>query len=166
MFTSALIAQWANKWGVPIEAFTELAGLLGAGPRVKPEHGMSESAVLTRLRLRGSQQGLTLLRNNSGAAEGADGRQIRFGLGNDSAKINKHSKSSDLIGITPTLITKEMVGKVIGQFTAIEAKRGDWCYTGKAREVAQLNFILLVASLGGLATFLRSEEDLTWTSGL
>jgi len=87
------------------------------------------------------------------------GVPVRFGLGNTSPKINKVRKSSDLIGVTPILITPEMVGKTIGVFTGIEVKKQNWLYTGTEREVAQLNFSNHVKSFGGIAGFSASVDD-------
>ena len=52
-----------------------------------------------RIRLEAAKQGILLWRNNVGAVKTSDGRMIRFGLANDSHKMNQHIKSSDLIGI-------------------------------------------------------------------
>ena len=52
-----------------------------------------------------------------------------------------------------------MVGSHIGQFVALECKEEGWWYTGKEREVAQLNFILLVLAQGGAGSFVSHEKD-------
>ena len=105
-----------------------------------------------------------LLRNNNGACVTEDGRQLRFGLGNISKRVNKNSKSSDLIGITVVEITPEMVGKKIGVFTAIEVKPVGFKvkekYRENSREWAQENFCSFVRSLGGFSGFATSGEDL------
>lgn len=62
--------------------------------------------------------------------------------------------SSDAIGITPTLITKEMVGKTIGVFTAVESKTGK----GKLSKI-QEDFINMIKALGGIAGEARSRDD-------
>lgn len=104
-----------------------------------------------------------LMRNNSGALPDQTGRIVRFGLGNISKEHNKKSKSSDLIGITPVVITPDMVGKVIGVFTAIEVKDEAWNENKKLdeHEQAQKNFIDWVLSLGGYAGFANSVDKLT-----
>ena len=80
-------------------------------------------------------------------------RPIRYGLANDSQKLNKVVKSSDLILAIPRIITQEMVGTKIAQFGAVECKRPGWHYTGKGRESAQQAYLALVQSVGGFATF-------------
>ena len=77
---------------------------------------------------------------------------VRYGLGNDSAQVNAVLKSSDLIGITP-------VGGV-GIFTSYEIKKPGWRYTGTPREVAQLRWLELVVSLGGIGKFISDVRDL------
>ena len=91
--------------------------------------------------------GLMLWRNNSGVLPDQSGRPVRFGLGNDSPQSNKVIKSSDLIGL------------YMGRFIAIECKPKGWKYTGRDREVAQLNYINLVKKHGGIAMFATSWED-------
>jgi len=77
---------------------------------------------------------------------------VRYGLGNDSAQVNAKLKSSDLIGITP-------VGGV-GVFTSYEIKKPGWRYAGTPREVAQLRWLELVVSLGGIGKFISDVGDL------
>jgi len=112
-----------------------------------------ESVVQAEIRVEAAQKGMTLWRNNVGAAQDASGNYFRFGLANDSVKMGKMIKSSDLIGIRPVVITQDMVGQTIGQFVAREVKREDWTYKGTQREAAQLKFIELIKSLGGDAGF-------------
>ena len=121
----------------------------------------SEAQVQTELRLAASGHGDHLWRNNVGAAVDASGRMIRYGLGNDSARLNEQIKSSDLIGITRVIVTPDMVGRVVGVFTAIEVKREDWGVSGvpTAREQAQAAFIQLVGRAGGRARFATCVAD-------
>ena len=106
------------------------------------------------------RHGALLLRNNSGAFENDNGIPVRFGLGNTSKELNKRFKSSDLIGITPVVITPEMVGRTIGVFTAIEVKRSNWKRnTTDEHENAQAAFIAWAKSKGGIAGFARSVAD-------
>lgn len=117
------------------------------------------------VRLTATSLGLRLLRNNSGAYKTDEGNWVSFGLGNESTRINKEMKSSDLIGITPVVITPEMVGKTVGVFTAIEVKpisfkiKDD--YPKGSREWAQKNFTDWVRSLGGFSGFARNGADVT-----
>lgn len=119
-----------------------------------------ESAVQQQARLRASQLGRIVWRNNVGAATDETGRLIRYGLGNDSADINRRFKSSDLVGINPVFITPDMVGRVIGQFLAIECKRDGWHMTpGDDRAKAQLAWINLVRQNGGVGGFVTCADD-------
>jgi len=113
----------------------------------------SESEVQQQIRLDASEDGIRLWRNNVGVARDEHNRPVRYGLLNESKVINDKFKSSDLIGITPVVITQEMVGMTLGVFTAVECKRQGWRYTGSPKEKAQNNFIELVRSLGGIANF-------------
>lgn len=155
-----IINQWARRWNVPDAGLQELAVLLGVDYSLKPKHesGISEAAVQQRIRLDASRYGVRLWRNNNGATLDENGRMIRFGLANDSAKINKKMKSSDLIGITPVKILPDHVGLTWGLFTSIEVKRPGWNYTGTPREEAQFNWIKLICSLGGIAKFANTED--------
>ena len=154
--------QWAIKWGIPYEALEDLRRQMGAVEDVMltPIPGETEAAVQTKVRLEAAAKGARLMRNNSGAMYDKDGRFVRFGLANESARMNKHIKSSDLIGITPVVITPQHVGTTLGVFTAREIKRGDWKFTGTPAELAQQRFIELIVSLGGDACFANSEGTL------
>ena len=118
---------------------------------------VSETEIQQQIRLESGRRGTPLLRNNSGATFDQSGRMIRFGLGNDSAKINKVFKSSDLIGIWPRLITTDMVGQTIGQFFAVEVKRPG--YARDERFKAQENFAEWVRRHGGLAYIATSPTE-------
>ncbi len=150
------IYDWAVRLGVPHQALDELIAM----PLPQSDaHGQSEGAVQQDIRLYASQIGASLWRNNNGAAVDSTGRHIRYGLGNDSKRINDHFKSSDLIGITPMMVTPQHVGRMLGVFTAVEVKQGAWRWTGSPREQAQWKYLQLVASKGGIATFATSKED-------
>lgn len=124
----------------------------------------SEMALQQRLRVLAAQHGTPLLRNNSGASTDQSGRVIRYGLGNDSEKINKVFKSSDLIGIWPVVITPEMVGSTVGVFFAVEVKAPGWRMRPSDRHAqAQANFGEWVKRHGGFFTFATSETDV-WQS--
>lgn len=120
-------------------------------------HGLERDAQ-DAVRLEASQRGVRLFRNNVGAVTTDDGRHIRFGLANDSKRMNDAIKSADLIGITPVLITAAHVGKTVGIFTSVEVKRGDWnpASTDK-RTTAQRKWQQLVRSLGGIAIFSKGS---------
>ena len=152
------------------QAAAELHQLLQAQAHYEPDGGAplgSEAYAQQQARLSIARQGGMAWRNNVGATKSKEGHTcprcsfsfevaqtpIRWGLANDSAKLNAKVKSSDLIGIVPRLVTPEMVGSTIGQFLSVETKKQGWTYTGNAHEVAQLNWLELIASKGGLAAF-------------
>ncbi len=132
---------WAQRHGVTHQAMHELRVLYGCEPTAATD-AMTETGVQSRVRLAAAQAGYLVWRNNVGAMEDAKGRVVRFGLANDSAKVNKTIKSSDLVGIKPN-----------GQWWSREIKEPGWHYTGTEREIAQLRFIHLVAMQGGDAAF-------------
>lgn len=120
-----------------------------------------ESEVQQLILLESPKLNMALFRNNSGCFTDVMGRVVRFGLGNISAKSNANFKSSDLIGITPITITKDMVGKTIGVFTAVEAKKEEWKFSeADERGIAQLKFINFIKSRGGYAGFVNDAEFL------
>jgi hypothetical protein len=107
---------------------------------------VSEAAIQQQIRLAMSRAGSVMHRNNIGAYRDQTGRVIRYGVGNPGG--------SDLIGWTPVLITHEMVGGMLGVFTAIEVKAP----RGRPTE-AQLNFLRQVQLGGGIAGIARSTQD-------
>jgi len=122
---------------------------------------MSESAIQQRVLLEASNRGMTLWRNNVGACRTDDGRMIRYGLANESERMNRSIKSSDLIGITPVLIMPEHVGRLIAVFTAIECKREGWRYSASdERTQAQQRFIEFVQNHGGIAGFCSDPNNI------
>ena len=121
---------------------------------------MNENDLTAKIRLKAAQLGWYLWRNNVGATYTKNNDFIRYGLANDSKAINSRLKSSDLIGIKPMKITKEMVGKTLGVFVAREIKSSSWKYTGAPRENAQPKVIDLGDSVGGDARFITCEEQL------
>ena len=155
--------QWAIKWGIPFEAVEDLRRAFGV-INTDPEPGEDlkpEAVVQNAIRAEASRNGFRLWRNNTGVAMDENGnRTIRYGLCNDSKKINKSIKSADLVGISSRIITLADVGQPRGQFIARECKPSDWLYTGTEREAAQLKFLELVASLGGDASFAIGEGTL------
>ncbi len=122
--------------------------------------GNSEALNQQQIRLAAPHNDTMLWRNNVGACRTDDGRQLRFGLGNDSAKINRHLKSSDLIGVKKILIQPWMVGQVIGQFIAVEVKSDDFvARESDERYVAQRNFHECVRNFGGAGMFAKNAKD-------
>ena len=119
-----MINQWAARHNIPPAALAELRELMGSSsdtPPSAPEDLITEAGAQQQVRLNASRVGVTLWRNNSGATFDEDSqRMVRFGLGNESDKLNKQMKSSDLIGITPYEVTLADVGRILGVFTAYE----------------------------------------------
>lgn len=106
-----------------------------------------EAPVQQEIILKAFQLGYALWRNNSGVAR-EEHRHVRFGLGNDSEKINRVWKSGDLVGIGPN-----------GRFMMVEVKHEGWKFTGTDREVAQANAINEVNQRGGIAFFCSSVDE-------
>lgn len=142
--------QWAARWGISAEAIAELVDLVGVNfAQVSSVTGLSEAAVQNNVRLEAAHEGCRLMRNNVGVFTDKRGVPVRYGLANESKKMNTKIKSSDLIGINPVTITPEMVGLLVGIFTARECKPEGWQFSGTKHENAQLNFGNLINSLGG-----------------
>lgn len=152
---------WANKWNIPAAAVEELKQAFGSvDTEPAPVVGESEADVQNRIRLEASRVGARLWRNNLGAGIMEDGTFVRWGLCNDSKQMNDKIKSADLIGLRPVVITPAHVGLTFGLFVAREVKHGGWRYTGNKHEAAQLQFLELVAALGGDAAFVTKEGTL------
>lgn len=155
------LQQWAIRHQISLTALDELReDVLGLSGTPDAVDGMSEEATQSHVRLEGTQVGGRLWRNNVGALLDERGVPVRYGLANDSKRANEVLKSSDLIGVVPRRVTQEMVGTRVGIFTAREMKPGGWVFTGTPREVAQLNFIKLVNTLGGDACFATGRGTL------
>lgn len=149
-----MIDQWLKRWGVPPAGAKELRQIL-AQPTVTAGGGSgSEAGVQQSIRLQCAGR---LWRNNVGVLMDDRGIPVRYGLANDSSRVNRSIKSSDLIGITPITLG----GVTVGVFTAIEVKGPSWKYRGTEREVAQLKYINLAQSLGGIGVFATSLQDYT-----
>lgn len=151
------IFEWAARNGVSQAAVAELlTAVLEPGQSFgKPGPESSESAVQANLQLEAARRGGSLWRNNSGACVDQDGRQVRYGLANTSAKINGVFKSSDLIGVTP----RQIGGEIVGVFTAVEVKRPGWRGPVSQHEKAQAAFHAKVRAMGGIGLFAQSVRD-------
>lgn len=126
---------------------------------MKSLHMSGETVNQQQSRLIMARMGCQVWRNNSGACTDETGRLIRYGLGNDSAKLNDEIKSSDLIGIKPTLILPHMVGYYLGVFTALEIKPSGWTLRpGDKRGHAQAKFHDIVRQACGYAGFVTNPE--------
>ena len=146
--------EWAARWGVNPAAIDELKRLVGVDAFPTANTGATtENGVQQRVRLEASKRGELLWRNNVGACVDDRGNHIRYGLCNESRQMNKRVKSSDLIGITPVVVTQQIVGMTVGVFTAVECKAPGWRYTGNEHESAQYKFGEIVLSHGGIFKF-------------
>jgi len=150
-----ILDQWALQWGISPEAVNHLRTMIimSDPTDLKERTGQSEASVQQETRIEATEKGCRLWRNNVGAFFDDRGVPVRYGLCNESKKINKQLKSSDLIGIRPIRIQPHHTGTIIGQFMARETKEGDWVYRGTEREKAQLAFLKLVIGMGGDARF-------------
>lgn len=150
------IHEWLQAYVHPslhAQALADLAALYASDT---PTAGTgSESTVqAATVRLSG-QHRQRLWRNNSGAAVDDQGRQIRYGLGNTSKRINAVMKSSDYIGITTITVQPHHVGQRLGVFTALEFKKPGWTLTaGDKRGQAQAAFGQIVIGAGGIFSFI------------
>jgi hypothetical protein len=152
------LQEWQIKHHVSDEAMHELNHLFDpSAPRQYALPAVSEQATQQEIRVAAFKHGRTLWRNNSGATMDDNGNMIRYGLGNDSSRLNKVWKSSDLIGITPVMST--CAGQKFGVFTAIECKRPGWTGVRTKHEKAHNAFLMSVALNGGIAKFATSVED-------
>lgn len=165
--------QWQTRHP---RAAAELRQLLGAMPWPANDKtdGKSEAWAQQQVRLSVARQGGMAWRNNVGATPAKvpsicpkcsfkfqiKQSPIRYGLANDSQKLNKRIKSSDLILAIPRVITPAMVGTTIAQFGAVECKRPGWIYRETEAEVAQAAWLQLMADLGAFATFSTGEVRL------
>lgn len=105
----------------------------------------SEQTIQQRIRLALSRGPVRLWRNNTGALRDQRGQLVRYGLCQGSA---------DLIGYRSVVVTPEMVGQRIAQFTAVEVKAATGSTTPE-----QEAFLRLVAEAGGVAGVARSVDD-------
>lgn len=156
---------WAIKHGVSFAALRELETILGTYtpplPPDAPEAGKSEAWAQSVVRLEASQKGLKLFRNNVGALKDTTGRQVRYGLANDSKKMNEVIKSADLIGWRPIVIRPVHVGFKLAQFVSREIKEPGWQYDpSDPYQVAQFAWASLVNNDGGDARFATGEGTL------
>ncbi len=150
------------KHAISPQAMAELDWMLKSPTGTLENDGIgSEAGVSQRCRLKAPHNSGILWRNNVGELPDRAGTPVRFGLANDSKKVNKVTKSSDLIGVTSV----EWCGRTFGVFTAVETKAPKWIFGRSAsaldREQAQLNYINIVRSFGGIAGFATSAEDYT-----
>lgn len=147
-------SSW-GEWSLrhPLAA-AELIAILTPPVQAQTTMSGSEARVQSEVRLEAARAGVKLWRNNRGAGKIDDGRFVRFGLGNESDKLNEMLKSSDLIGWRIVIVTPADVGRRIAQIVCREVKHPGWHLTPGDKEAhAQAAWLALVASDGGDAMF-------------
>jgi hypothetical protein len=118
---------------------------------------MKEQHLYKALQARHSKNGV-LFRNNTGTAY--QGKKAVYNGRTVLTEIRPITfgfciGSSDLIGWTEKIITKDMIGQKIAIFTALEVKN----LSGKATK-EQINFIKQVRKSGGIGEIMRwIDED-------
>lgn len=157
------LQEWAARWQISSAALADLQrgvfGLEAALPEARTD--LSEAGVQSRVRLKASQYGMRVWRNNVGVMFDPDRSvYVRYGLANESKQQNEVFKSGDLIGIRPRIIQKDDLGMLFGQFVSWEIKHGAWKPSpNDEHEKAQANWARLIRSLGGEARFISSEAQ-------
>jgi hypothetical protein len=106
---------------------------------------MKEAPLLKRIWSLSSGP-VRLWRNNCGSLQDKHGRWVKFGVANPGG--------ADLIGFKTVTVTKDMVGKRLAVFVALEVKQKN----GRVRPEQQV-FIDLVKLKGGIAAIVRSVEQ-------
>jgi len=166
--------EWAARHP---HAAADLQAMLGAVPwptGPTGSEGKSEAWAQQQVRFAAARQGAVAWRNNVGATPTKSRHccprchfdfeekqpPIRYGLANDSAKLNARIKSSDLILAIPRVIRPEDVGSTVAQFGAVETKRPGWVFTGKGQEPGQAAWLALIEKIGGFARFSTGDLDL------
>ena len=160
---NSAVYQWAIRHNVNVQALNELKSLFGMhGGHAIPQgvSGRSEAAVQTVVRLEAANKGLHLFRNNVGVLTDETGRPVRYGLGNESQRLNKIIKSADLIGWRPLVVGPEHVGQQVAIFVSRECKAVGWRYADNEHERAQLAWAQLVTASGGDGAFCTGEGTL------
>ena len=99
---------------------------------------MNETNLMQLVRLRASQLGVTLYRNNTGKLQTKDGRWVNFGL---------CVGSSDLVGYCKV--------RGIAQFVALEIK-----LPGKKPTPEQAHFLDMVNKAGGIGAVITDPAQL------
>lgn len=161
--------QWAGQYPQAAAALAQVltaADVVPEGANGKSEAWAQQNARMSIARYQAGGVHAMSWRNNVGATPakcdecGAPQRPVRYGLANDSAKMNEKIKSSDLILAIPRIIQPQDVGTLIAQFGSVETKRPGWHFTGRGREAGQAAWLSLVKRLGGFAAFSTGDVKL------
>lgn len=156
------IVSWAIRNGVSQNALQELRDIFNLDMQLPKAtwNDNTEAYSQSVVRLEAAHKGVRLWRNNVGVLCDERGVPVRYGLANDSKRLNETVKSGDLIGWRPVVITSAHVGSLIAQFVSRECKRPGWSYSGDLHEQAQLRWVELVTRDGGDACFASGEGTL------
>lgn len=122
-----------------------------------------EGAVIARVQIDSSAKGWRLFRNSVGMAWQGNkvGEFIKDGVRIVMLKMARRIKyglgvgTSDLVGWQPVVITQEMVGQTIAQFTVVECKTQGYKRTTEEQD----NFLEQVAMAGGAAYIARGKGE-------
>lgn len=142
------IDEWAERYPEAAAALFNAYSLAGRSQA----DGPSESNIQSRVRLEAPTKGYWLGRNNSGVLMNENGVPVRFGLGNESAAVNKVIKSGDLIGMKTVIIQPSDVGQKFARFVSAEIKK-----PGGRIDKAQVSWAALVNHRGGLGLIIDRE---------
>jgi len=167
-------SEWAARHPLAAAELEQMHGALPWPVTPPGGDGKPEAWAQQQVRLKAAQQGAMAWRNNVGATPAKtrhrcprcrfkfeeEQQPIRYGLANDSAKLNEKIKSHDLILAIPRIITPAMVGTTIAQFGSVEVKRPGWKFTGKGQEPGQMTWATLINRIGGYACFSTGELQL------
>lgn len=119
---------------------------------------MKESNIQALVLMKASEIGCRMFRVNVGQAWTGNkiyrkGRDV-FITDARPFKVGVPNGFHDIVGLTPVVITQEMVGRTVAVFTTGEIKTK----TGQASK-EQLNFRDLVLEYGGISGVVRSPEE-------
>lgn len=154
------LQEWAARWQIPADALRELAQSTIYDPPTNNDPPGSESRQQSLVRLEAASKAVYLWRNNVGASKLENGNFVRWGLANDSERLNATVKSGDLIGWRSRLITATDVGTVLAQFVSREVKRENWRWSDTPENNAQLKWAAIVNSHGGDAAICTGPGSL------
>lgn len=153
------MGEWANKWGISLDALRDLATSVCYIPPAKDDGSESRQQSLVRLEA-AQKRTVYLFRNNVGACTTDTGSFVRYGLANDTPAMNAAVKSADLIGFRSKLIVAADVGTVLAQFVSREVKRANWHWTDTPENFAQLKWAALINTHGGDAAICTGPGSL------
>lgn len=125
----------------------------------------TEADVQNAVRLAIQEAGGVAWRNNRGALPNPEtGVPVRFGLANDSSKLDAVFKTGDLVGLYPVQVHygpwgAAMTSALMAIFCMWECKKPGWTWRGTDHERAQLNAINFVRERGGRSGFVTDPAQ-------